>query len=471
MKLRKGFKSEANAYAREFRQELGLQLSDPLCAWTLAEHLAIPLMKLSELKNKIPEQHFHYVTKQEQAIFSAITIFKGHRRLIIHNDAHHPRRQASNIAHELSHAILGHPPTAPLNEYGCRHFQKEIEDEANWLASSLLISEEAALHIVKTNMSISEAVRIYKVSHALILMRINVTGARKRINSNQKFIQKKKEYKMQYIEHSVGDLAVTQRQQDGYINASKLTKAYEKQTGKYRNPNSWFEKDRTNEYLELLSDKTGIEVYDLVQKKGAGKNTEVWLHPKLAVSFAMWLSPEFEMMVSEWVEQWLFTGKTPVVEQPIALHPYQRVWYQRLMLFEQNTKLPSGKWCIFEQIGKLMRDLEAKGIPLHDRATVDISIGRAWCHYLREKRNYDTSTLEQYIHHYPDSRGEQPANIYPFDLLGEFHQWLQDTYIPDKFPGYVRKFASEEECQLISSAIGYEVKPITKRLTNSSSSI
>jgi KilA-N domain len=271
---------------------------------------------------------------------------------------------------------------------------------------------------------------------------------------------------MKYIEHQVSDLVVQQRKKDGYINASKLTKAYERETGKYRNPNSWFEKDRTNEYLEILSDHTKIEVYNLVQKIGEGKNREIWLHPRLAISFAMWLSPEFEMMVSEWVEQWLFTGKTPV-EQSTPLPPYQRVWYQRLMLFEQNTKLPVGTWCIFEEIGKLMRELEAKGVPLHDRATVDISIGQTWCYYLREKEGYDTSTFEEYIHHYPDKRGQQPAKVYPFELLGKFRQWLQDTYIPDKFPDYVRKFVSSEECQLISEAIGYKVTPINKRIKSS----
>lgn len=265
---------------------------------------------------------------------------------------------------------------------------------------------------------------------------------------------------MQYIEHKVGDLVVSQRKNNGYISASKLTKAYERQTGRYRNPNTWFEKDRTMEYLELLSDKTGIQVYDLVQKKGEGKKREVWLHPKLAVSFAMWLSPEFEMMVSEWVEKWLFSGQNPVQETN-PLHPYQRVWYQRLLLFEQRTKLPRGTWCIFEEISKLMRDLEAKDVPLHDRATIDISVGRAWCHYLRTE-GYNTD-FEQYIHCYPDKRGEQLANIYSFELLGKFHQWLQDTYIPEKFPNYVRKYVSDEECKLISEAIDCEIKPINRR--------
>jgi KilA-N domain len=267
-----------------------------------------------------------------------------------------------------------------------------------------------------------------------------------------------------YIERKVGDLVVSQRRTDGYINATKLAKAYELQTSKYKNPNQWFEKDRTIQYLELLFSKTGIEVYELVQKKGEGKNREIWIHPKLAVSFAMWLSPEFEMMVSEWVEQWLLTGQNPIT-QPISLHPYQRVWYQRLMLFEQKTKLPKGKWCIFEQIGKLMRDLEAKNVHLHDKATIDISVGRTWCHWLRQN-GHDTD-FEQYIHYYPDKRGEQLANIYPYELLGDFHKWLEETYISDKFPEYVRKFVSAEECRLISEVIGYEVKPVSKRLKTS----
>jgi len=53
----------------------------------------------------------------------------------------------------------------------------------------------------------------------------------------------------------------------------------------------------------------------------------------------MWLSPEFEMMVSEWVEQWIFTGQKPATEEATNLHPYQRFWYERLRLFEEKTEL------------------------------------------------------------------------------------------------------------------------------------
>lgn len=182
VKFRRGFKKEASAYAKEFREELGIKSSEPLCPWQLAEHLAIPIVPLSEFQNEFPKE-VGYLTKKDTKSFSAVTVFDGTRRLIVHNDAHGLLRQASNVSHELSHGILQHKPDKFLNEYGCRNFNQEYENEANWLGPALLISEEAALYIVQTGMTIDEAVEYYRVSKEVINMRINVTGARKRISS------------------------------------------------------------------------------------------------------------------------------------------------------------------------------------------------------------------------------------------------------------------------------------------------
>jgi len=180
MTLRRGFKKKANVYARQFRAELGLKPHAPLSPWSLAKHLAILVIPVSELRNTIPEA-VRYVTQQDPKCFSAITVINDSQRLIVYNDAHHPHRQASNIAHEESHGILQHPPMPPFNEYGCRNFKQDFEDEANWLGPALLISEEAALYIVEQEMSIDEAVKFYNVTKEVITMRINVTGARQRI--------------------------------------------------------------------------------------------------------------------------------------------------------------------------------------------------------------------------------------------------------------------------------------------------
>ena len=175
--LRRGFKSEADAYARELRKELGFRPHDPLCPWRLARHLEIPVDPLSAY-TEIPEPVAHFM-EQERESFSAVTIIDGYRRCIIHNDSHHLFRQASNIAHELGHGILGHIPRPVLDEHGCRFFDVEQEDEANWLGPALLISKEAAFHIAKTKMSVVEASRVYQVSEQVITMRLNMSGARK----------------------------------------------------------------------------------------------------------------------------------------------------------------------------------------------------------------------------------------------------------------------------------------------------
>ena len=186
MKLRRGFRTEANAYAREFRVELGLAPHAPLSPWDLADHLAISVVPLSAFKSDIPVA-VRCLYGRERSSFSAATVFCGRRRLIVHNDAHHPRRQASNVAHELSHGILDHPPTSPLNDDGCRFFDKTVEDEANWLGPALLISDEASMFIVEQRLSMPNAISLYGVSKQVITMRINVTGAHKRIARRNSF--------------------------------------------------------------------------------------------------------------------------------------------------------------------------------------------------------------------------------------------------------------------------------------------
>ena len=176
--FRRGFKSDADAYARELRNELSLRPHDPLCPWRLAQHLEIPVDPLSAYKCEIPES-VAYFMEQDRESFSAITLCDINRRRIIHNDSHPPLRQASNIAHELGHGILGHIPRPVLDEHGCRYFDVEQEGEANWLGPALLISKEAAFHIAKTKMSVVEASRFYRVSEQVITMRLNVSGARK----------------------------------------------------------------------------------------------------------------------------------------------------------------------------------------------------------------------------------------------------------------------------------------------------
>lgn len=178
--LRRGFKTEANEIARETRRELGLRAIDPLDPWRLAEHLAIPVVSLRDLSVDAPQAVHHFRRVDRQA-FSAVTVFRGPARLIVFNDAHDRGRQASDVAHELSHALLQHQPRPALDHRGCREWDRQEEDEANWLAGALLISEEAALYIARSGMSVEEAAAHYGVTRKMVQFRLNITAAHRRV--------------------------------------------------------------------------------------------------------------------------------------------------------------------------------------------------------------------------------------------------------------------------------------------------
>jgi Zn-dependent peptidase ImmA (M78 family) len=108
-------------------------------------------------------------------------VFCGTERTVVHNDAHVLVRQNSNITHELSHGLLLHPPTPALDDKGCRNWNQDVEDEAQWLAGALLVTEDAALMIVRSGGSLADTASQLQVSEAMIQFRLNVTGARARV--------------------------------------------------------------------------------------------------------------------------------------------------------------------------------------------------------------------------------------------------------------------------------------------------
>lgn len=149
---------------------------------------------------------------------------------------------------------------------------------------------------------------------------------------------------------------------------------------------------------------------------------------------------------------------------------HQYLWWERLKLFRRFTKIPAGYWCVFEELTKLVADIEEQGVVLSGSSVPDISVGKCWNTYLRDL-GYDTD-FPMYPHIYPkfteegyyDKRGEQGAKIYPEDLLVMFRKWLRENYVPGKFPNYIRERCTAEECELVSAAIGYEIKPKNKKL-------
>ena len=177
MGYRRGFKTEARTLALEVRAELRLHALDRLDPRALAAHLEIPTWTVSEFVAERPCVAPLLTT--ELSAFSAATVFDGTRRTIVHNDGHTSARQNSNLAHELAHGLLLHPPTPALDDTGCRNWNEDIEDEASWLAGELLVTVEAAMAVARGQWTMSAAGERLGVSQELMRYRLNMTGARK----------------------------------------------------------------------------------------------------------------------------------------------------------------------------------------------------------------------------------------------------------------------------------------------------
>lgn len=180
MKLRRGFKTEANTYAREIRADVGLAADAPICPFVTAEHLGVPVFKLSSYGSELPLETAYLSKKDRKIGFSAMTACLGKHRAIIYNDYLPITRSHADIMHEISHIMLMHPPHRLSSDTGGRHYDNELEDEANWLGPALLVSEEAALTIAQRGLGARNAAKLYQVSPSLMQMRLNVTGALRR---------------------------------------------------------------------------------------------------------------------------------------------------------------------------------------------------------------------------------------------------------------------------------------------------
>lgn len=113
------------------------------------------------------------------------------------------------------------------------------------------------------------------------------------------------------IVRSISGIEVNQRSIDGYVNATQLLQAHKAKTGEGKKMRDWLNTDRSKAYLEAVSERWEIPPFDLVQTK-SGKGGGSWIHPDLAVPFATWLSIDFELQVSDWIQEWMKTGQNPI---------------------------------------------------------------------------------------------------------------------------------------------------------------
>ncbi len=177
MPLRHGFKTHANKIAADLRAELSLDDLAPFEPRAAANFLDIPVVSFAQIN--VCDQALDVLRKAGRAV-SGLTIFAGSRRVIVYNDAHSAGRVNNTIAHEIAHALLMHTPSTALGTHGCRRVNRDLEDEADYLAGVLLLPDAACVHCARLSLTLDGISKIYAVSQQLASYRLNITGARAR---------------------------------------------------------------------------------------------------------------------------------------------------------------------------------------------------------------------------------------------------------------------------------------------------
>lgn len=176
----RGFKSLAERTSANIRHELGLGAHDCLDVFKLAEFLDVNVCTPREIPG-LPEEVIHQLLIEDPFGWHAVSIVAPDGGvLLIYNPRKSPGRKVSDIAHELAHILLEHKPSTVIfshdASFAMRTFDQKQEDEANWLAWSLLLPREALVRTTRQGMSIEQTAEFYKVTTQLVKYRLSVTG-------------------------------------------------------------------------------------------------------------------------------------------------------------------------------------------------------------------------------------------------------------------------------------------------------
>jgi hypothetical protein len=96
-----------------------------------------------------------------------------------------------------------------------------------------------------------------------------------------------------------------QRTKDGYFNANELLKNWNEKSNEKKQLGNFKKNTSTRDFIEQLK-KEGIE-NPIISSRGI--NGATWLHPKLFIDFAMWVSVEFKSKVIDYVLDGLINSR------------------------------------------------------------------------------------------------------------------------------------------------------------------
>ena len=176
---------------------------------------------------------------------------------------------------------------------------------------------------------------------------------------------------------------IPRRVTDGYINATAMCKANGKHLPHY------MANERTTQYLQALAPVVGIPTTDLAQSVQGGRPRlqGTWIHPRLAVDLARWISSDFAVWMDGWFLDELEQRKQPQsapekAPVTLALAPGEALdVIERSIGLLERLGVMDERDCI--QMGDMVRNVNARAaggflLPPVSADDEEITLSDAW---------------------------------------------------------------------------------------------
>jgi hypothetical protein len=193
---------------------------------------------------------------------------------------------------------------------------------------------------------------------------------------------------------------------DGYVNATAMCRANNKQWSKYR------ESDRCQTYLEALAETSGIRMFDLIEsRQGQGGGT--WVHPQVAVDLARWISAPFAVWMDGWFLESLQQAQpAPVVSPPPRLREVEVIALveRTITLVEQLGGLDQRDQLLFKDIVRSNVLTASSGLLPGAPTDQELTLGDAWLEEFQQAlpRNQFCAAGKLVARAYREEFGEEP---------------------------------------------------------------
>ena len=182
--MRRGFKAWCERTANDYRRALGVAACGPLDPRHLADHLGVRVASPEDIPT-LSDAARRQLVEVDPDSWSAVTIALGDARLVILNSGHSDARQRSSLAHELAHLILNHAADrTQLSQQGLLFrgtFDREQEEEANWLGGCLLVPRDGLLKARLRTSNERALAAQFRVSADMIAWRLRSTGVLRQV--------------------------------------------------------------------------------------------------------------------------------------------------------------------------------------------------------------------------------------------------------------------------------------------------